>query len=98
MTTDKQAARKRTELLKQLRAEHQETVNRTQGLLKAHKQIHKNICQFIRENAKTVPEIAAATNLPTSEVLWHLTALKKYDVVVEDGMCGDYVLYKQVEA
>ncbi|MBC8508271.1 MAG: winged helix-turn-helix transcriptional regulator [Chloroflexi bacterium] len=97
MTTDKQAAKKRAELLKHLRAEHQETVKRTQTLLKEHKQIHRDICQLIRENAKTVPEIAEATNMPTSNVLWHITALKKYDVIVEDGMCGDYVLYKRVE-
>ena len=98
MTTDKQAAKKRAELLKQLRAEHQETVKRTQARLKEHKQTHRQICQVIRENAKTVPEISEAIGTPTPEVLWHLTALKKYDIVAEDGMCGDYVLYKQVEA
>ncbi len=97
MTTDKQAAKKRAELLKQLRTEHQESVQRTQTQLKAYKQIHRDICQQIRENAKTVPEIAEAIDAPTKEVLWHLTALKKYDIVAEDGMCDDYVLYKRVE-
>ncbi len=98
MSTDKQAAKKRAELLKKLRIDHQETVKQTQAVLKVHKQFHREICQVIRENAKTVPEIAEAIDAPTQEVLWHLTAMKKYDIVAEDGMCGDYVLYKQVEA
>jgi hypothetical protein len=44
-----------------------------------------------------VPEVAEAVSLPTHEVLWHLTALKKYGVVAEAGMCGEYVLYRRVE-
>ena len=97
MTTDKQAAHARAELLKRLRAEHQESVTRAQEQLREHKKIHREICQLIRESAKAVPEIAATLEMPTQEVLWHLTALKKYDIVAEDGMCGEYVLYKRVE-
>ena len=66
-------------------------------LLKAQKKVQKLICQSIRETAKSVPEIAAELDMPTHEVLWYLTGYKKYDIVVEDGMCGDYVLYKKVE-
>jgi hypothetical protein len=29
--------------------------------------------------------------------LWYLSALKKYGIVEEAGMCGDYPLYKKVE-
>ncbi|MBC8332729.1 MAG: hypothetical protein H8E28_12165 [Anaerolineae bacterium] len=93
----KQAAKQRTEMLKQIRSERQESVAETQALLKAHKLIHREICQLIRDTAKTVPEIAEALEKPTPEVLWHLTALKKYDIVAEEGMCGDYILYKRVE-
>jgi hypothetical protein len=94
---DKEAAKKRTAVLKQLRAEHAETVTRTQALLKEQKQVQKLLCQSIREKAKTVPEIAVEVDMPTHEVLWYLTAYKKYDIVVEEGMCGDYVLYKRVQ-
>jgi len=94
---DKEAAKKRTEILKKLRAEHAETVTRTQALLKEQKQVQKLLCQSIREKAKTVPEIAVEVDMPTHEVLWYLTAYKKYDIVVEEGMCGDYVLYKRVQ-
>jgi hypothetical protein len=93
----KEAAKKRTAVLKSLRAEHAETVARTQALLKEQKRVQKLICQTIREKAKTVPEIAVEVEMPTHEVLWYLTGYKKYDIVVEDGMCGEYVLYKKVE-
>jgi len=93
---DKEAAQKRTAVLKDLRSEHAETVTRTQALLKEQKKVEKLICQSIREQAKTVPEIAAEVDMPTHEVLWYLTAYKKYDIVVEEGMCGEYVLYKKV--
>jgi predicted transcriptional regulator len=93
----KAAARKRAEVLKRLRSEHAETVARTQELLKAQKQMQKLICQTIRDKAKTVPEIAVELEIPTHETLWYLTAYKKYDLVIEEGMCGEYVLYRKVQ-
>jgi hypothetical protein len=93
----KAAARQRAEVLKRLRSEHAETVARAQELLKAQKQVQKLICQSIRDKAKTVPEIAAEVDMPTHEVLWYITAYRKYDIVVEEGMCGEYVLYKKVQ-
>ena len=93
----REAAQKRAAVLKKLRAQHAESVARTQELLKEQKRVQKLICGSIREQAKSVPEIAAEIEMPTYEVLWYLTGYKKYDIVVEDGMCGDYVLYKKVE-
>jgi predicted transcriptional regulator len=87
----------RAELLKHLRAEHAETVARTQALLKEQKRVQKEVCQFIRENPKTVPEIAEAVNMPTNEVLWYMASFKKYGLVIEDGMCADYPLYRRAE-
>ena len=46
-TTQKEKV-SRAELLKQLRAEHAESVARTQMLLKEQKRVQKEICQFIR--------------------------------------------------
>jgi hypothetical protein len=93
----KEAAKKRAAVLKSLRAEHAETVAHTQKLLKEQKRVEKLLCQSIREKAKTVPEIAEEVGMPTHEVLWYLTGYKKYDIVLEDGMCGDYVLYRKVQ-
>lgn len=95
--SDREAAKQRTAILKRLRSDYAESVAKTQALLKTHRQVQKLICQRIRETSKTVPEIAQEIDIPTHEVLWYLTAYKKYDIVVEDGMCGEYVLYKRIQ-
>lgn len=94
--TNPKLARERTEKLKKLREDHAETVEQVQAILKEQKQIQKVICQSIRDTAKTVPEIAAEINMPTHQVLWYLTAFKKYDQIVEEGMCGEYILYRRI--
>lgn len=93
----KEAARARTEMLKQLRETHKETVARTQELLKEQKRAQQAICQSVRERPKTVPEIAQEIEMPAHEVLWYLSSYKKYGIVKEAGMCGDYPLYERVE-
>ena len=95
--TTQQPVQSRGEMLKGLRAQHAETVAWTQALLKEQKRVQKEICQVIRENPKTVPEIADAVNMPTNEVLWYIASFKKYGIVVEDGMCADYPMYRRVE-
>jgi predicted transcriptional regulator len=87
----------RGEMLKRLRAQHAETVERTQALLKEQKRVQREICQVMRENPKTVPEIAEAVGMPTNEVLWYVASFKKYGLVLENGMCGDYPLYQKAE-
>jgi predicted transcriptional regulator len=95
--SQREVAKKRTEMLKRLRAQRPETVERTQALLKQQKAVQNRIFQAIREDPKTVPEVAEAVGIPTHTVLWHLTALRKYGLVVEAGMCGEYVLYRRAE-
>jgi hypothetical protein len=51
----------------------------------------------MRQGAATVPEIAAASGFPAHQVLWHVTAMKKYDLVVEVGQCGEYYQYELVK-
>lgn len=87
----------RGEMLKRLREQHAESVKRTQALLKEQKRIQKEICQFIRETPKTVPEIAEAVGMPPNEVLWYIASFKKYGILVEDGMCVDYPLYRRAK-
>lgn len=88
-------ARSRGEMLKKLREAHAESVERTQACLREQKQMQQSICQFIRDNPKTVPEIAVEIGKPPHQVLWFLMAMKKYGIVVEAGMCGDYPLYRR---
>jgi predicted transcriptional regulator len=94
----KEDAKKRTEALKRLREEHQETVERTQALLKEQNAVRKQIRQAMLEGSKTVPEIAAAARLPGELVMWHIIAMKKYNLVAETGMSESYYQYQLVEA
>ena len=95
--SDREEAKKRAQVLKDLRAKHQTTVDKTQALLKEQGKIERDILKLIKEESKTVPALASELEMPTHRVLWYLTALKKYDKVMEDGMDGEYVLYKRRE-
>ena len=94
---EKESTKQRTQELKELRATHQKTVARTQALLKEQGKVERKIIKLIKEESKTVPDIASQLEMPTHRVLWYLTALKKYDLIREDGMDGDYVLYMRRE-
>jgi hypothetical protein len=87
----------RGEMLKQLRKEHAESVQRTQALFREQRQLQLSICKFICENPKTVPEIASEIDKPAHEVLWFVAAMRKYGLVVEVGMDGDYPLYQSLK-
>jgi hypothetical protein len=97
MTPVNENPKSRAALLKELRERHQATVEQTRALLKDQQAIRRQICQQLRDGAKSVPEVSAATELPAHEVLWHITAMKKYDRVAEAGQCGEYYLYKIVK-
>jgi hypothetical protein len=93
MTTDKEAAQKRTAMLADLRKQNREKVEVAQAMLKEQQVTRKAISRVIQGTPKSVPEIAAATELPPHEVLWHITAMKKYGEVVEDGLDDDFEYY-----
>ena len=56
--------------------------------------IIKSIKELITTEGKTVPEIAGASQISTSQVLWYIMALKKYGLVVEGAKDGDYFKYQ----
>lgn len=95
--SDQASAKQRTETLKQLRAQHQETVERTQALLKQQQAIRKRIRQAMAGGPKILPEIAGASGLPLDQLLWHITAMKKYELVVEVGRSGEDYQYQLAE-
>lgn len=95
--SERQDAKRRGALLKELREAHPESVARAQALLKEQNAMRRKITQVMRDAAKTVPEIATETELPAHEVLWHVTAMKKYGLVQEMGMDGEYYLYQMAE-
>jgi len=87
----------RGEILKQLRKQHPEAVERTQVLLKEQKHMQQEICKVLRERPKTVPEVAAEIGVSPDKVLWYMASFRKYGLIVENGMCGDYPLYQKAE-
>ena len=95
--SDREKAKQRTQMLKELREKHKDTVARTQERLKIQKKIYRDINKSIKDEPKTVPEIAQEIDLPTHVVLWNLTALKKYGTVSESEMSGEYFLYTNTE-
>jgi DNA-binding IclR family transcriptional regulator len=46
----------------------------------------------------TVPELAAATGLPVSEVIWYVATLKKYGEILEGPKAGSYYRYRLGQA
>jgi len=90
-------AKQRSQFLKQLRDEHHETVAQVQARLKEQQNIRRQIGEVMRNTPKTVPEIADASGLPAEQVLWHIIAMKKYNLVIETGLSGEYYLYQQVK-
>jgi predicted Rossmann fold nucleotide-binding protein DprA/Smf involved in DNA uptake len=96
--SSKGAALSRGDILKKLRSEHEASVQNAQALLKEQKRMQQDLCTLIKDQARTVPELAAATHLPIPKVLWFVAALKKYGIVVERGMNGDYPTYQKTEA
>jgi predicted Rossmann fold nucleotide-binding protein DprA/Smf involved in DNA uptake len=95
--TDKSAAKQRIARLKALRGVHQESVDRTQALLKEQQAFRKKLRAAMMGEPKTIPEIAASAELPSEDVLWHVMAMKKYDLVREVGKSGDYYQYALAE-
>lgn len=97
MSDKREDAKKRAIMLKKLREAHKETVATAQAKLKAQQAVRRDICKLMRVEPSTVPEVAEASGVPAHEVLWHITAMKKYGLVVETGMCGEYYLYQRIQ-
>ncbi len=51
------------------------------------------IKRALADGPLTVPEVAAAAGLDPRQVLWTLTAMRKYGTAVEDSTAGSYVRY-----
>lgn len=94
---NKEKKLRQKEILKQARIEHADTVAIAQELLKQQKALRKPISKVIKDEAHTVPEIAAATGLDPCTVFWQITAMRKYDQVIQKGMEGEYFAYQLVK-
>lgn len=56
----------------------------------------KEISRILAARPSTVPQIAEALQMPSHEVLWHVTGMRKYGKVAEAGEDGDFLAYSLV--
>jgi predicted Rossmann fold nucleotide-binding protein DprA/Smf involved in DNA uptake len=80
--------------LKQLKAARKAQIAAATGRMKEQRRAVKAIKQQLNEAELTVPELAAATGLPPSEVLFYVASLKKYGEVLESAKAGSYYRYR----
>ena len=86
------------ETLKRLKAARKAQIAATTGRMKEQRRAVKAIKERLAGAELTVPEIAAATGLPVSEVLWYVATLKKYGEILEGPKAGSYFRYRLGQA
>jgi hypothetical protein len=86
------------EALKKLKAARKEQIAAVTSRMKAQRQAVKAIKARLTGVELTVPELAATTGLPVSEVLWYVATLKKYGEVLEGPKDGSYYRYRLSQA
>jgi len=82
------------EAMKALRKQRKGYIDRAQQEMKRQRKLIKAIKEQIKDEAKTVPQIAEAAKLQADQVLLYVAALRKYGQVVEVDKNGDYFTYK----
>jgi DNA-binding IclR family transcriptional regulator len=88
----------RKEALKKLKVGRKEQIAAATAKMKEQRKVVKAIKEQLAGVELTVPEIAAATGLPPSEVLWYVASLKKYGEILEGTKAGGYYRYRLGEA
>ncbi len=48
---------------------------------------------FLEEGTATIPEIAAAIDMPTDKTLWYMATMKKYGQIIEGQKEGAFFKY-----
>ena len=91
-----EAKTKEKEAMKKLRAARKPTIKAAAARMKKQRKAVKAIREQLADKAGTVPEIAEATGIPSSAVLWYLAALKNYGQILEGEKEGSYFRYEWV--
>ena len=81
------------ESMKKLRESRKHIIKATSARVKEHRKAVKAIKEQLGDEARTVPEIAEAIGLASSEVLWFIATLKKYGEILEGDKDGGYFRY-----
>jgi predicted transcriptional regulator len=81
------------EAMRRLRQSRKDAIKATSARVKENRRAIKAIKEQLQDEARTVPEIAAATGLASAEVLWFIATLKKYGEILEGDKDGGYFRY-----
>jgi hypothetical protein len=84
----------RKEALKKLKAARKGQIAAATAKMKEQRKAVKAIKEQLAEAELTVPEIAAATGLAGSDVLWYVASLKKYGEILEGPKDSGYYRYR----
>ena len=96
MSDNDQIKQERKEAMKRLREERKHAIQRTAAMVKARKKDLQTLRKQMGGGSATAPEIARATGLDVTQVIWYLATLKQYGEVVEEEKKGCYFSYKLV--
>jgi len=88
----------RKEALKALKAARKDQIAAATAKMKEQRQAVKAIKAQLAGVELTIPELAAATGMPASEVLWYVASLKKYGEILEGPKASGYYRYRLHEA
>ena len=88
----------RKEALKKLKAARKDQIAASITRMKEQQKAVKAIKEHLAGAELTVPEIAAGTGLPASQVLWYVASLKKYGEILEGPKDSGYYRYRLGEA
>ncbi|MBU2644053.1 helix-turn-helix domain-containing protein [bacterium] len=84
------------EALKTLRKTRSNRIEQVRQMNKDQTGDIRNISEQLQSGGKTVPEIAAAVSIPTSQVMLIVAGLMEYGLVVEGAKDGNYFKYELV--
>lgn len=82
------------EAMKRLREIRRDFIRAAAARVKEQNQAIKAIMEQMKDQPRTVPEIAEATGMSSSDVMWYVATLKKYGQVVEADQDGSYYRYQ----
>ena len=97
MTEAREDNRVQKEAMKELRQARKAKIKAAKARMKEQRKTIKAIKEQLKHSPQTVPEIAGATGIEPSHVLWFLAALKKYGQIVEGEKDGSYFQFKLAE-
>jgi Fic family protein len=97
MTDSEFEKNRRKQAIQKLREERKEKIASAAARMKEQKRAIKAIKETLKKGGLTVPQISEKTGMAPSDILWTITALRKYGEVAEAEKDGSYFRYRLVE-